>query len=92
MADLSGEITSGGTAQTIAAFNPARRSIFFQNLSDEDMWMRFGGTAAADRPSFLVPAGENLTLGSDHRELIVRSISVYGTTTGKEFTAYDSSV
>lgn len=92
MADLSGTITSGGDAQDIAGFNPARRSIYIQNISDTPMWVAFGVDATEASPSIYIPDGEDLTLGEGYRELIVRRISVIGATTGKAFTAFDSGV
>lgn len=92
MANLSGSITSGGTAQTIAAYSPTRRSLIIENISDTDMWIAFGSIAVADQPAFKVAAGELMTFGPEFRDLIVRSISVIGATTGKKFTAHDGSV
>jgi hypothetical protein len=89
MADLSGTITSGGNAQTIAGFNPARKALIIQNTSDTDMWVAFGTTAVAASPSFLIEAGNQENWGDEHRTLICRAISVIGATTGKAFTAFD---
>lgn len=91
MADLSGSITSGGTAQTIGSYNPARRGFIFQ-AGDEDKWIAFGATAITSSPSFYVAAGETLVLGEEFRDLIVRPISVIGATTNSKFTAFDSGV
>lgn len=92
MADLSGTIAAGGTAQVIAPFNPARHYLSIQNISDTDMWIAFGAAAVADSPSFNLLAGEIAEWGSDAREMICRPISVIGATTGKKFTATDSIV
>jgi hypothetical protein len=93
MADLSGSITSGGTAQTIGAFNPARQGLIFQVPDTEEVvWLSFGGTAAAASPAIAVQPGQTLTFGKEFRELIVRPISVFGATTGKKYTAFDSAV
>lgn len=85
--DLSGSITTGGTAQVLAAFNPRRRYLSIQ--PEEDLWVSFGGTAVADAPSFLVGAGETVEWGSDSKEMICRPISILGATTGTEFFASD---
>lgn len=80
-----GSITTGGTAQVLAAANPMRQRIEGQNISAEDLWINDqGGTAAADTPgSWKVPAGE--TFYSDRSG----AISIVGATTGSEFTAYE---
>lgn len=88
MADYSGTITSGGTAQTAAGADANRARIFIAAPQDEDLWISFLGTAVADSPSILIPAGE--TFDSDNRGLITRALSVIGATTGKKFTIIDT--
>ena len=45
----SGTITTGGTAQVIAAANSSRKSLTIQNISNENLWVNeIGGTAAID--------------------------------------------
>ena len=91
MADLSGSITSGGTAQIVGGFNPARKGLVVQVPDTEEVvWLNFGGTAAAASPSIAVQPGETLVLGQEFRELIVRPISIFGATTAKKFTAFDA--
>jgi hypothetical protein len=90
MANYSGSITSGGTAQTAAAADPFRQSLFLENPSDTDLWYAFGTTAVADSPSFLLAAGSDAVFGPEHRGLITQSVSVLGATTGKKFTIVDS--
>jgi hypothetical protein len=91
MTNLSGTITAGNSAQTIAAFNPARRYLSIRNASaDKDLWVRFGGTAAAASPSILIEPGGYAEWGSDARELICRAISVFGDTTSEPFTAFEA--
>lgn len=87
MADLSGLITLGGTAQILAAFNPRRRYLSIQ--PEEDLWVSFGGTAVADAPSFQILAGETAEWGSDAKEMICRPISILGATTNSEYFASD---
>ena len=79
----SGSITTGGTAQALAAANTARRALTGQNISSGDLWINeIGGTAAADTAgSFKVPAGATFSVGTN------RAISVVGATTGQAWSA-----
>lgn len=81
--DRSGSITTGGTAQQLAAANAARKSLVVQNISDADLWINeIGGTAAADTAgSWKVTAGSAFAVSTN------RAISIIGATTGKKFTA-----
>lgn len=81
--DRSSSITTGGTAQQLAAANAARKSLVVQNISDADLWINeIGGTAAADTAgSWKVPAGSAFAVSTN------RAISIIGATTGKKFTA-----
>jgi len=90
MADLSGSITSGGTAQVAAVADVNRTSLIGQNTSDTDMWIAFGATAVADTPSILISAGDNFSFGPEYRELITKAVSVIGATTGKKFSMFDT--
>lgn len=90
MADLSGEISSGGTAQTLASADVGRGSFFIKNTSDEDLYYRFGGTASASAPSIKLEPNDERWWTKEHRQIITQSISIYGATTGKTFTAMDS--
>jgi len=40
--DRSGSITTGGTAQLLAAANGKRRQLSVQNISTGDLWIRSG--------------------------------------------------
>lgn len=81
--DRSGAITTGGTAQVLAAANPDRRGLTGQNISAGDLWINeTGGTAAADTSgSYKVPAGATFEIET------VFAISIVGATTGQKFTA-----
>jgi hypothetical protein len=94
MSDLSSTITAGGVAQPLALFNPARHGLIIQVPSGngESVFVRFGGTATAVPPSIEVAPGDTLVMGTEFRELICRPISIYGATTSKAFTAFDSLV
>lgn len=85
--DASGSITAGGTAQTV--LEPAtRRYLLFQNVSDETMWLNFGGTATAGSGSLKVVAGAAFVFEDGFATS--QSLSVLGTTTGKEFTCKEA--
>jgi len=82
LVDRSGTITAGGTSQKIAEKWPERSYFVFQNHSDTDMWIQFGGAAVADQPSIKVGAGIAYTPSF----VDVRDIWVICATTGKKFT------
>lgn len=83
--DRSGTITLGGTAQTIAAANAARKYLLIQNSSDTDMWCNFTTTAVNSQPSFKIPAGAGFFMESGY--VSTELVSCIGATTGKIFTA-----
>jgi hypothetical protein len=81
--DRSGSITTGGTAQTLAALNNARRGLTIQNISTADMWINeTGGTAAANTAgSFQLTAGNTAYISTR------QAVSIIGATTGQKFSA-----
>jgi hypothetical protein len=81
-----GTITTGGTAQSLAAANPARRSFQLQNRSSGDLWINeAGGTAAiGDNASYQVTAGGTFTASTN------QALSIIGATTGQAFTATET--
>lgn len=81
--DRSGTITSGGTAQQLAASNSSRRELRGQNISSGDIWINeIGGTAAADTAgSYRVPSGAAFSVQTN------QAISVVGAITGQAWTA-----
>jgi hypothetical protein len=81
--DRSGSITTGGTAQTLAAHNFARKGLTIQNISTADLWINeIGGTAAANGTgSFQLPAGNSAKISTQ------MAVSIVGATTGQKFTA-----
>lgn len=81
--DISGSITTGGTAQTIASENKTRRSLMIQNISSGDLWVnQTGGTAAVDvAGSYKLVAGATAFIPTDD------AVSIIGATTGQKFTA-----
>jgi hypothetical protein len=84
--DISGTITSGGAAQTISALTE-RYGFAFQNISDTDMYVRFGGTAAAANGSIKIPP--NALYESPEHWAPPGAVSVFCATTGKAFTAWE---
>jgi len=79
----SGSISTGGTAQQLAAANATRRGLIGQNISTGDLWINeIGGTAAADTAgSYRVTAGSTFEVSTS------RAVSIIGATTGQKFTA-----
>jgi len=84
--DKSGSITTGGSAQQLAAANTARRSLKGQNISSGDLWINEnGGTAAADTAgSYKIPAGATFSVGTN------RAVTIVGAATGQKFTATEA--
>lgn len=81
-ADRSGTITTGGTAQVLAAATATRKNLSLQNISSGDLWINEGGTAVIGAAgSFKVPAGES------YYTEYTGSLSIIGATTSQAFTA-----
>jgi len=85
MANISGTITLGGTAQSLAAANPTRRGCVVQNLSTGDLWINDQGTAAASQPSIKVPAGGQYVCGSGGGFAPGQALSIFGATTAQAY-------
>lgn len=85
LTDRSGTITTGGTAQQLAAANTSRRGYLIQNNSTGDLWINTLATAVASQPSFKVPAGAYFETPSTM--LATGAISIFGATTGQAFSA-----
>lgn len=85
--DKSGTITTGGTAQDVAAANTGRRGFWIQNNSNGALWVNeMGGTAAAAQPNvYLAPNGGFWSM--DMTGVSASKISIYGATTGQAFSA-----
>lgn len=96
LTNLSDDITSGGTAQVLAAAKTDRRYILIQNISDTVLWVNFGGTAAADSTSIMLSAasataaGGSVEFGSHTGVCPNTAISIIGATTGKKFVALEA--
>lgn len=83
--DKSGTVTSGGTAQVLAAANNYRRGFWIQNQSTGDLWINPTGTAAAAQPSLWLPSGSYWEAPQDG--VPAGAISIFGATTGQAFAA-----
>lgn len=87
LADRSGTITAGGTAQVLMAANANRIGFAIQNLSTGDLWINPLGTAAATKPSLKIASGVYYETPSGYGA--VGAISVFGATTAQAFTAQE---
>lgn len=81
----SGTITTGGSAQQLAAANTARKGLGVQNQSSGSLWIYELGTATLAQPSWEIKAGETLVL--DNGSASTAAISIIGATTGQAFAA-----
>lgn len=81
--DISGSITTGGTAQTIALENKQRKALTVQNISAGDLWINETGGAAVinGAGSFKLGTGLIACVSTDD------PVSIIGATTGQKFTA-----
>lgn len=89
LTERSGTITTGGVSQQIMAANADRKYLLIQNISDIDMWFRFGATgAAADTvDNWKLPAGGSFTMEGSF--VSTQAIQIIGATTGKKFSAVE---
>lgn len=85
LTDRSGTITTGGTAQQLAAANASRAGFSVQNLSSADLWINTLGTAAASQPSIKLASGVYFETPAGYGA--VGAISIFGATTGQAFAA-----
>ena len=86
--ERSGTVTAGGTAQTLAAANAARRFYRVMNLSTGDLWINDRGAAAvANQPAFKLVAGAMYETSSCAP---TAAISIFGATTGQAFSAAEA--
>jgi hypothetical protein len=86
MADRSGTIAAGGTAQPLMAYNAERSYLLVQNHhATADLWVDFSKTATAGQPSIRIPAGADLVFEDSF--VPTNSISIIGGTSSQPFTA-----
>lgn len=85
--DRSGSITTGGTAQVLAAANTARRSLSIFNNSGDALWVnQNGGTAAVGGAGSI----QITSFGPVFYVETNKAISIIGATTGQKFTATET--
>jgi hypothetical protein len=80
-----GTITTGGTAQQLAASNSSRKYLIVQNQSSGDLYIRFTGTAVADTTSLKLVPGAVYESGAGF--VSTQALSIIGATTGQAFYA-----
>lgn len=88
LTDRSGSITTGGTAQTLAAANSSRKYLLIQNVSTGDLWFNFTTTAVTDQPSFKLLPGQSFVMEDSF--ISTELISIIGATTGQKFAAKEN--
>jgi hypothetical protein len=86
LTDKSGTITTGGTAQQLAAANPTRRYLLVQNLdSSNPLWINFTTTAVQTQPSIRIGVGGSFVMEAGF--ISTELVSVVGAVTGHAWTA-----
>lgn len=85
LADISGTITAGGTAQDIAEPNEGRNGFWIQNLGASPLYFDFFQDAIAGQPSFKLDAGALYEAPASGCP--AGRISVICATTGQQFSA-----
>lgn len=91
LTNRSGTITAGGTAQTLAAINAARRYLLVENpcAQTESLWINFTTAAVTSQPSVeIAPCGSFLMSASNF--VSTELISVIATTTSHPFIAKEN--
>ena len=81
--NISGTITTGGTAQTLSAVKTTPRRFAIQNLSAGDLWINTKATAVAGSPSLRISSGAYY----ESPYATTNAISIIGATGGQAFTA-----
>jgi archaellin len=94
LTDRSGSITTGGTAQTLAAVNASRRYLLVQNplsattqgiATAESLFINFTTTAVAGEPSIELAPGDIFVM--EGSAVSTELVSVIAATTGHKWTA-----
>jgi hypothetical protein len=85
MANISGTIAAGGSAQQLTGAFPTRKGCIVQNQSPTDLWINDQGAAAAAQPSIRVPAGSQFICGGYGGGAPAGALSIFGATTGQAF-------
>lgn len=87
--DGSAAVTSGGTSEEVFPANARRLWLFIQNLSDTDMYVRFGTHASASFGSIKLPGNNTTPLNLDGTFIPMESVHLFCATTNKQFTALE---
>ena len=82
-ASLSGQLTTGGVAQVLAAANENRQGFIIQNYSATPLYVNPEGTASDDGTSLRIDVG----MGYISDFVSGSAISIFGTVTGQKFYA-----
>ena len=85
--DRSGT-TTATTSVTVMAANASRQYVFFQNVSDTDMWIDFGTAATNNQPSMKITPGSSFVM--EGSVINTSSVLVYCTASSKAFTAKEA--
>lgn len=83
----SGTITTGGTAQQLAAANSSRTILSVQNISSGDLWINEDGSVAVVNTA----GSYKLFPGATAYIQTNEAVSIIGATTGQAFTATEVS-
>jgi hypothetical protein len=84
-ANISGTITTGGTAQVLAAANADRRGWWLRNNSAGSLWVSDMTTAVQSQPSLEIKSGELYEAVAGG--VSANALSIIGAITGQSFTA-----
>lgn len=86
--DKSGQVTSGGASQALAAANANRLGLAIQNLSSGDLWVNPNGVdATPTSPSIWLPPGTYFEIPASG--VSKTAITIYGATTGQKWSAWE---
>lgn len=79
--DRSSTLTTGGTAQQLAAANTSRKYLLVQNQSSGYLYIRFTGTATQDQTSLRIESGGSYE--NPPHYCPTSAVSIIGATTGQ---------
>jgi len=88
LTDGSGTITTASTSQQIFAANSARKYLFIQNSSVNNMWINFTSAAILGQPSILISPGSVFTM--ENNFISNEAINIIGATANATFTAKEA--
>ncbi len=84
-------ITTGGAAQQVMAQNLNRKYLLFQNVSTNNMWIRFGvGNASNSQPSLLILPNGSYEMNGVAAVGNTDRLSGWGTATADPFSCVDT--